>query len=130
MIFLAIDLVTESDALSGEEIARDARALIRRDLSALPRGCGAVPFIVKEAGLTIGSGHEPEGAPGDSEHGVEGVIKRVRDEGGLVDDEESDVGEATDIGCDTRESDDAAAVGQENRVRIAAIAPRLDIELT
>lgn len=130
MVFLAIDLVTESDALSGEESGGDAGALIGRDLGALPGGFCAMPLVIEEAGLAVWGRHEPERATGDGEHGVEGVIERVGDEGGFIEDEEGDAGKAADIGGDARETNDAAAVGQKERVGIAAIATRVDVELT
>ena len=50
-------------------------------------------------------------------------------EGGLIENEKRDAGEATHIGSDAGETDDAAAVGEQNRIGIAAIATGLDIEL-
>lgn len=129
MVFPAIDLVTEGDALLGEKLGSYAGALIGRDLGALPdRLCG-MPLVVEEAGLAVGRGHQPERATGDGEHGIEGVIQRVRNEGGLVDEEESYAGKATDVGGYAGQPNDTAAVGKKERVLIAPVAARLDIEL-
>ena len=88
LVFLSIDLITESNALSGKECRRDAGASMGRHLGAEPGGFAAVPLVIKETGLAVGGGHEPERATGDSEHGIESVVERIRNEGGLTDDED------------------------------------------
>src|SRR5205823_6137479 len=112
LILLTKNLVAERDALLREELRRDARALISRDLGPPPRRRRRgrlryiMPLVIEEAGLAVGRGHEPERATGDGEHGIEGVIQRIGDESGFIDDQESDAGESTDVGGNTGESDD------------------------
>ena len=60
----------------------------------------------------------------DGEHGSEGTVEFVADEGGFVEDEHGDGGEATGGVFHVCYADEARAIGQQYGVAICAVAAR------
>ena len=86
------------------------------------------PFAIEEAALAVGGAEKPDGAAADGEHGAEGAVEFVADEGGFIEDEHGDGGEAAGGVFDVCDSDEARAIGEEYGVAICAIAARNYVE--
>ena len=121
-VFLAEGAFAESGAFAGEELGADARAVGGGDRVALPNGAGGGPLGVKESALAAGGGDEPEGAVGRGKHGADGLVGGVGNEGGLVDDEKGDAGEAADGVGHGGQGDDGGAVFQAQGAPVARVA--------
>ena len=87
------------------------------------------PFAIEEAALAVGRAEEPDGAAADGEHGSEGTVEFVTDEGRFVEDEHGDGGEAAGGVFHVCYADEARAIGQEYGVAICAVAARSYFEL-
>lgn len=84
--------------------------------------------LVKEAALSGGSAEGDDGATGGGDHGADGDVEVVGDAGGLVEDEEADSGEAADGVGASGQGEDAGAVVEEERMRIAGFATGAEAE--
>ena len=126
-VFLAERAVGCVGAFCGEEFGGDAGAICSGDFDAEPLVI-ADPFVVEEAALATGSGHDEEGAVGGGEEGTGGAVEGVGDAGGFVDDEERDGGEAADGGFVAGEGDDAGVVGELETEAVAGVGFARDIE--
>jgi hypothetical protein len=56
------------------------------------------------------------------------VVEVIGDESGLIDNEERDGGEAANVVGDARKADEAAAVGEDEGIRVTAIATGRDVQ--
>src|SRR5262249_30388716 len=94
-------------AVAFEEGPRDGRDLVGGALDAGPVVAAPGPGVPEEAALAVGGGQGDEPAVGDGEHGPDGAVEVVGDAGGLVDDQQADVGEAADGVLAAGQADDA-----------------------
>ena len=67
---------------------------------------------MEPAALSVGCREGEQPAAGDGEHRAGGEVELVLDPGGLVEDEQGDIGEAADRVLLAREGDDSGAVGE------------------
>ena len=126
-ILLAEPVIAHGAAFAIEEAGREVGALGGGDAPAVPLAAARGPGVVEEAPGAGGSAEGDDGAFGGGDGRTEGAVGFVGDKGGLIDHKE--VGGETAGGFgDAGQGDDAGAVGEEERVFIAAVGAGRDVE--
>ncbi len=110
VVFLAEPGIAEGAAFLVEEFRVDAWALGGGDVDARPVVAAPGPGVVEEAALAEGGGQADEAALGDGKHRPDRAVQVVGNAGGLVDDDQIDVGVAANGVLAAGEGNDAAEV--------------------
>src|SRR5207253_11492425 len=103
------------------------RDLLGGDFAAQPVVAAVGPGVVEEALPAVGGGQDDDPAARDGQHGHQRDVDVVGDAGGLVDDDQADVGVAADGGLLAGQRDDAAAV-REGQLRLRTALLEVAVE--
>jgi len=113
-----------------EEFGGNSGAFGGWDGDAGPVGIRGGPGVVEEASAALWGGHEPDVSIADGDHGADGEVEVIGDEGGLIDEQQGDSGEAADGGFAAGEADHSGEVGELERDGIIAVAAHGVAEFT
>jgi len=120
-VLLGVEGFAVEGAFGGEKLGVDARAIGGGGAEDGPTVGGGVADAVEDVGLAVGGGERPKAAAGDGEHGGDGGPEGVVDEGGFIDDDGADGGEAADVAGDAGEGDETGAVGEDEGVIVIGV---------